>query len=222
VPLTEAGGRLPRPVRLLVRMLAHPGQTLRLLNPIGKARNTVILMVMQTKEAFIHMVLKRKWHAGWRRRWGAVQKADDTPLGVYFPSGQQTARLCAEETGGDAGNVLPDVLFGIPATAHIMGGAAMGRDAADGVVDQTGAVFGYHNLRVLDGSIIPGNLGVNPSLTILALTEHAMFQVPVWNAERAASVSPIMFSKPRPGQVAVLDGEGNLLAEARRRMTGSH
>ena len=39
-------------------------------------------------------------------------------------------------------------------------------------------VFGYENLLVCDGSAIPANVGVNPSLTITALAEHAMSQVP--------------------------------------------
>ena len=58
-----------------------------------------------------------------------------------------------------AGSALTEVLFGAPMTAHIMSGVAMGTDASNGVVDSSGEVFGYQNLRVIDGSIIPGNLG---------------------------------------------------------------
>ena len=54
----------------------------------------------------------------------------------------------------------------------------MGDDAASGVVDARGQVFGYPGLYVVDGSVIPVNLGVNPSLTITALAEHIMSQVP--------------------------------------------
>jgi cholesterol oxidase len=39
-------------------------------------------------------------------------------------------------------------------------------------------VFGYENLLVCDGSAIPANVGVNPSLTITALAEHALSHVP--------------------------------------------
>jgi len=55
----------------------------------------------------------------------------------------------------------------------------MGTTPEDGVIDARNRVFGYENLYVVDGSMIPGNLGVNPSLTITAMAEHAMSQVPL-------------------------------------------
>jgi len=57
---------------------------------------------------------------------------------------------------------------------HNLGGCPMGATAAEGVVDDCGHVFGYPGLMVLDGSIVPGSLGPNPALTILALSERAM------------------------------------------------
>ena len=54
----------------------------------------------------------------------------------------------------------------------------MGADASTGVIDRHNRVFGYANLWVCDGSAISANPGVNPSLTITALAEHAMAQVP--------------------------------------------
>ena len=58
-------------------------------------------------------------------------------------------------------------------TPHPLGGCNMGASAEDGVVDHKGEVFGYRNLFVLDGAIVPEALGVNPSRTIAALAEHA-------------------------------------------------
>jgi cholesterol oxidase len=66
----------------------------------------------------------------------------------------------------------------VPTTAHILGGAVIGHSPEDGVVDARQRVFGYENLLVCDGSAVPANVGVNPSLTITALAEHAMSQVP--------------------------------------------
>ena len=54
----------------------------------------------------------------------------------------------------------------------------IGDDPEHGVVDARNRVFGYENLMVCDGAAIPANPGVNPSLTITALAEHAMAQVP--------------------------------------------
>ncbi len=54
----------------------------------------------------------------------------------------------------------------------------MGRSPADGVCDARGRIFGYENLYVADGSIVPANLGVNPALTIAALAEHVMSDIP--------------------------------------------
>ena len=65
----------------------------------------------------------------------------------------------------------------IPSTAHILGGAVIGESAETGVVDAHQRVFGYENLLVCDGAAIPANVGVNPSLTITALAEHAMSRV---------------------------------------------
>jgi cholesterol oxidase len=45
------------------------------------------------------------------------------------------------------------------------------------VVDARQRVFGYENLLVCDGAAVPANVGVNPSLTITALAEHAMSHV---------------------------------------------
>lgn len=49
---------------------------------------------------------------------------------------------------------------------------------AHGVVDHHHRVFGYKNMYVCDGSVVAANLGVNPSLTIAALTEWAMSFIP--------------------------------------------
>jgi cholesterol oxidase len=62
-------------------------------------------------------------------------------------------------------------LNGKSMTAHPLGGCIMGDTAESSVVDVRGQVHGYSNLHVVDGSIIPGPLGVNPSLTITAIAE---------------------------------------------------
>ncbi|MFT4642364.1 MAG: cholesterol oxidase, partial [Candidatus Azotimanducaceae bacterium] len=71
-----------------------------------------------------------------------------------------------------------DVLLGSPTTAHILGGAVMGKDSNQGVIDKNCNVFGYKNMMVCDGSMISANPGVNPSLSITAISEYAMSKIP--------------------------------------------
>jgi cholesterol oxidase len=61
----------------------------------------------------------------------------------------------------------------------LIGGCLFGRDSSEGVIDLNSEVFNYPGLYVIDGSIVPANLGVNPSLTITALAEYAMSRMPV-------------------------------------------
>lgn len=74
--------------------------------------------------------------------------------------------------------VVSETLFGIPSTAHILGGCAMAKSINEGVINENNEVFGYPNMFVCDGSMISANPGVNPSLTITALTERAMSKIP--------------------------------------------
>ncbi|HWB62204.1 MAG TPA: GMC oxidoreductase, partial [Chitinophagales bacterium] len=70
------------------------------------------------------------------------------------------------------------VMFNLASTAHILGGCPMGKTINEGVVDDYFRVHGYPNMYILDGSIMPCNLGVNPSLTITTLSEYAMDHIP--------------------------------------------
>lgn len=209
VPMVTGQG-LMRIVKFLLNTLLHPLKTYKVLRPKGKARSSVLLLVMQKSEAFIHLEWRRKWYRLFRNGISAVQKPNDTPLTVSFPAAEKATKLFSEKLGGEPGSALTEILLGTPMTAHLMSGVAMGNDRNNGVVDFTGQVFGYQNLRVIDGSIVPGNLGVNPSLTITALSEFAMSQIPVFSAERAASIQRIEFSQPLDGQVSALTGTGDL------------
>jgi cholesterol oxidase len=55
-----------------------------------------------------------------------------------------------------------------------MGGVPFGNNAEDGVIGLNCEVHNYPGLFVVDGSIMPANPGVNPTLTISALAEYAM------------------------------------------------
>jgi len=69
-------------------------------------------------------------------------------------------------------------VLSMPMTAHMLGGCLMGSSADAGVVNENLEIHNYPGLYVVDGSIVPANPGVNPSLTITALAEYAMSKVP--------------------------------------------
>jgi cholesterol oxidase len=86
-----------------------------------------------------------------------------------------TKRLAEKMKGFPMSSVL-EVGMNLSTTAHILGGCCMGETPDKGVVGLNGELFGYPNLYVADGSVIAANLGVNPSLTITALSEYIMSQ----------------------------------------------
>lgn len=178
VPLTDGGGRVPRPLRLLGTLLRHPLQALRTLWPFGRAARSGIVLAMQTAEGQLDLVYRRRWWRLGARALGSRLPAGEVPPTSYIPVAQEVTRRMARHAGGDAWNTWPEVLLGAPTTAHVLGGCRMGATSAEGVVDFEGRVFGYPGLRVVDGSVVPVNLGVNPSLTITALAEHIMAHVP--------------------------------------------
>jgi cholesterol oxidase len=87
----------------------------------------------------------------------------------------------------------------LPASVHNLGGCPMAADAAHGVTDANGEVFGYRGLYVLDGGILPAATGVNPSHTIAAVAERnvetAIRRIKgntAWRAPEAARAQPVI------------------------------
>jgi len=138
------------------------------------ARHSIILLVMQSVDNAVDLCWKRGIFGGRLR----VNKQGGRRVPAYIPIGQKVMHRYADKVGGVAMNAAPEVLMDMSSTAHILGGCPMGTDRTNGVVNEKFEVFGYPGMRILDGSIIPANLGVNPSLTITALSEYAMAQVP--------------------------------------------
>ena len=135
--------------------------------------NSLILLVMQS----LDNALKMEWKKG---IFGGKMRfaKNGATIPAYIPTGQDVLYRYAEKVGGTPLNSATETFLNMSTTAHILGGCPMGETAETGVVNQFFEVNNYPNMYILDGSIIPCNLGVNPSLSITALSEYAMENVP--------------------------------------------
>lgn len=170
--LTDGGGKVPRPLRFLLNILRHPYQFLRALWIPGQSARTSVLLVMQSTENYLRLR---------RTPFGLASELpqDGQRIPTYIPLAHEVTRRMAEKMKGYPKGSWFEVLLDAPTTAHILGGCVMGASPAEGVVDEQGRVFGYPGLYVADGSVIPANLSVNPSLTITALAEYILSHIPV-------------------------------------------
>src|SRR5271166_2247110 len=182
--LVGDGTRVTRPLKLIGQSLLHPKRVAQVLFPKHWSRRTIILLVMQTLDNAIAL---RPHKGPFGMFWLKTEQDPERPMPTFIPIANKAAEWFAKRTGGIAQSSLTEALFNIPTTAHILGGAVIAPDPERGVVDSQQRVFGYQNLLVCDGSAVPANVGVNPSLTITALAEHAMSHVP---AARAAADTP--------------------------------
>ncbi len=177
-PLVEKDDSVPmRFVKTVAQIITRPLDfAITHLRP-GWARRTTILLVMQTVDNHIQMHLGRSLFTLWSK--GLVSAVDkNNAIPIMLPIGHQVSRAFAGKTNGIPAGSINESLFKIPITAHILGGVPFGIDANEGVIGLDCQVHNYPGLYVVDGSIMPGNPGVNPSLTITALAEYAMSKVP--------------------------------------------
>ena len=178
--LTGQGTRLTRPLLWMGNALRHPLTFLRTLWPAGWSRRTVIFLVMQTLDNAISFRARRGLFGGVSLTTG---QDPEKPNPTFIEAGNRAAAWLAQRTGGYAQSMVLEAWANIPTTAHILGGAVIGRDASTGVVDGGSRLYGYRNFLVCDGSTVPANPGVNPSLTITAMSEYAMSQVPARSSQ---------------------------------------
>ncbi len=174
--LTGDGTRWTRGFVFLRNVVRHPINFVKSLWPFGWSRRTIILLVMQSLDNALRFRAKPRWFSRGVRL--STDQDSEMPNPTYIDAGNKAAEWLAEKHGGIPQSCILEATANIPATAHILGGATIGRDARSGVVDSEHRLFGYQNLYVCDGSVMPANPGVNPSLTIAAMTERAMSKIP--------------------------------------------
>lgn len=183
---TDGASKVPRWVQALRFVARHPRQTAALLNGRRWSERTVILLVMQSLDNSITTYTRRGLFG---RRYTSKQGHGE-PNPTFIEAGHRANLLTAEHIDGVAGGTWGEV-FNIPLTAHFIGGAPIGANASEGVIDPYHRVFGHPGLSVVDGTAISANLGVNPALTITAQAERAFS---LWPNKGEAD--------PRPDQAA--------------------
>jgi cholesterol oxidase len=143
----------------------------------GWAERTTILLVMQTVDSHLHMRLGRSLLTLFKK--GLVSETNsDHRIPGKIDIGHHVAYRFSDKTRSIPAGTINESLFNIPMTAHILGGCPFGKDDQEGVIDLDCQIHNYPGLYVVDGSIMPANPGVNPSLTITALAEYAMSRIP--------------------------------------------
>lgn len=175
--LTDGGGKIPRQLRFLGNILKQPLDFARTILPFGFARKAVILLFMQTLDNSIQVVRTRRWFWPFGKILSS-DSGDGEKSPSYIPLANEFARRYAAKMNALPASAINEVLLDIPTTAHILGGCGLGATPTEGVADLHNRIFGYQNLLVCDGSMIPANLGVNPSLSITAFAERAMAAIP--------------------------------------------
>lgn len=174
-PLSGDGNHITRPLKLAWTILRHPIDAFRGRTPSGWSKRSMMLGAMWNRDGAVTLTARRRWlRRGVRLQ---TQQDLDNPNPTYIPALHDVLTTMADKYDAIASQWTTEA-FNIPFTAHILGGAVIGTSADNGVIDSDHRVFGYHNMLVTDGSAVPYNPCVNPSLTITALAERAMSSIP--------------------------------------------
>jgi len=174
IATNKKGTTLNRVFQFLGKVITHPLLFFNMLFNRHWAENTIIFLVMQTVDTKMNFVLK-KWPFNNRI---TLKNNGSDKVQAYIPVGQEVMHRYAKKVNAQPQNSTAEILLNVPSTAHILGGIPMGSTKANGVIGPDFQVHGYPKMFILDGSVIQGNLGVNPSFTITALAEYAMSKIP--------------------------------------------
>jgi cholesterol oxidase len=149
----------------LKQLVEHPTQVLGFSDPRHWSERTVIMLCMQTTDTSIELY----WHDGLLRS----RHGSGTPPPVHIPIVEDFVDRVAQKMDSGEAALLFEVI-NRNASAHFVGGIPIGDSSERGAVDPYLRLFGQPGLHVMDGSVMPANPGVNPSLMITALAERAM------------------------------------------------
>lgn len=171
-PMVTGQNMFIRLFNMMKELVLHPIKNMKVFFIDDWSKRTHILLYMESIDSTLRLVRTK---LGWM-----ASKPEKGILPTAFnPKAQEVAKHIETIINGKSMVMNTETLFGIPTTAHILGGACMGQSAATGVIDKDNKVFNYENMYICDGSMISANVGVNPSLSITAITEYAMSKIPV-------------------------------------------
>ncbi|MFT5184420.1 MAG: cholesterol oxidase [Flavobacteriales bacterium] len=171
LPYVSGKNVLTRLARVGLAVIKSPLNYFKIYFVNSWAKKTVVLLFMQTLDSTLRFK---------RNMFGLMSSTVSTGK-KPTPFIEESVNLIKEYSkvaNGVSTSFALETIAGIPSTAHILGGAVMGSSSKEGVIDKDNRVFGYDNLYVIDGSMISANPGVNPSLSITAIAERAMDQIP--------------------------------------------
>ena len=170
LPQTTGNSVISRTFNLIYNIFKSPVRNFRIIFMKDFSTKAPILLFMQHLDSTLQFT---------RGKFGMKSKTQIGPQPTAFlPRARELAARYAKIVNGEPYVTPLESLLGIPTTAHILGGAVMGKNVTQGVIDKDNKVFGYQNMYICDGSMISANPGVNPSLTITAITERAMSLIP--------------------------------------------
>lgn len=170
VPLTHGSNMLVRILKLCWRLLTRTRGWLRIYTSLNFARESMILLFMQ------HLDSKVRFRKGLFNLRSTMSEGEAPS--AFMKLSRELAERTADEIQGKPFVMFTEALTGTPTTAHILGGCVIGTDSSNGVIDKDQRVFGYKNMLVCDGSAISANPGVNPALSITAMSELAISKIP--------------------------------------------
>ena len=148
----------------LKELVEHPAEVLAISDPRHWSERSFVALCMQTTDTSIELY----WHDGLLR-----SRPSGTPPSVHIPVVEDFVDKLAKKLDSGQGALLTEVI-NRNASAHFVGGIPIGDSSRSGAVDPYLRLFGQPGLHVMDGSVMPANPGVNPSLMITALIERAM------------------------------------------------
>ncbi len=183
-PMTEGTGPLRRSLHTLWKTLLSPRLMVRNWFCRNWEKRITLFTVMQDLDNAVGFTYKRDWRSGFRRRLQSVAHPDKQPP-TYLKIANDVARIYATLAGGSPMNSFTESVGNRSTTAHILSGSPMGVDVSTSVIDSNHEVHGHPGLFIVDGSSIPANIGVNPSLTITAMAERFAALQPEHQPEEA-------------------------------------